>query len=182
MAQNNKYDPRLIRGISIYQEEKRTLYAPFYSKNAYIMTPNNSRHYINYIVGYIAAMVFFEIVYILSKNLLLSLCVAFGVIIINFLFFYFNFLKKAAVIENYAKKQKDSFILRQARQLEYDRIYTLIVCCILLVVIFVFYAMWQKLDGIYLVIIVLSIIMSAVYGFINLAILICKRKLDQKKA
>ncbi len=181
MATKKKYDPSLIRGISIYQDNGRTLYAPFYSKKAYIMTQNNAAHYINYIVGYIAAMVFFEIAYIFSKDLLISILIAIAVLIANFLFFYFNFIKKAGVLDGYKKEEKDGFILRQAKQLEYDRIYTLIICCILLVVIFYFYALWQDLEGIYLYIIVLSIIASAVYGLVNLAILLRKRKLDSEK-
>lgn len=177
---NKKYDPKTIRGISIYQDEKRTVYAPFYSKNGYIMTQSNTGHYINYMVGYLTSLVVFEIVLILSKSVPLSLLSAVLVLIINFLFFYFNFLKKAAVIENYSRQQKENFIIRQARQLEYDRIYTLIICCILLVVIFYFFTLWQKPEGLYLYIIIISGIASAVYGFVNLAILICKRKMDKE--
>ena len=181
MAKNNKYDPSTIRGISIYHEDKRTLYAPFYTSKAYIMNGNNTRYYVNYVLGYVTSMVAFEAVYIFSKNLTISLLIAAAVLISNFVFFYFNFLKKAAVIENFSKEKKDSFVLCQAKQLEYDRIYTLIVCCILLVVIFVFYAKWQDLEGIYLYIVILSIIVSAIYGIVNLAILRCKRNLDKKK-
>ena len=180
MAKKNKYDPSTIRGISIYHDDKRTLYAPFYSKKAYIMTPANTRHYVNYIVGYITSMVAFEFALILSKNTVISLIAAAAVLVVNFLFFYFNFLKKAAVIDDYTRQKKEGFIIRQAKELEYDRIYTLIVCCILLVVIFAFYAKWQDLEGIYLYIVILSIIISALYGFVNLAILRCKRNMDKK--
>lgn len=180
MAKKSTYDPSGIRGISIYHDDKRTIYSPFYSKKGYIMNENNTRHYVNYILGYVTSMVAFEIALILSKSTPLSLLAAFVVLIINFIFFNRNFLQKAAVIENYSKEKKDGFITRQAKELEYDRIYTLIVCCILLVVIFAFYAKWQYLEGIYLYIVILSIIMSALYGFINLAILINKRKMDRK--
>ena len=181
MENKNKYDPKTIRGISIYHEDKRTLYAPFYSKKAYILTQGNVRHYVSYMVGYIAAMVAFEVVCIFSKSIPLSIGAAILVLIANFLFFYFNFLKKAAVIENYDKvKKEESFIVRQAKELDYDHIYTLIICCILLVVIFYFYALWQKLDGIYLYVILTCGIASAIYLVINIMILFTKRKMDKK--
>jgi hypothetical protein len=181
MENKNKYDPKTIRGISIYHDDKRTLYAPFYSKKAYIMTQGNIRHYVSYMAGYIAAMVIFEIVCILTKSIPLSLGAAVLVLIANFLFFYFNFLKKAAVIEDYTRQKKEGFIARQAKELEYDRIYTLIICCILLVVIFYFYALWQKLDGIYLYIIIFCGAASALYLVVNILILITKRKMDKEK-
>ena len=176
MAQKKKYDPSSIRGISIFKDDKRTIYAPFYSRKGYILTENNTGHYVNYVVGYIAAMVAFEFAAIFFKDTLIACLVGLAVLILNFVFFYFNFLRKAAVIEDFGRKPKENFILRQAKTLEYDRIYTLIICCILLVVIFVFYALWQDLEGIYLYIVLLSIAASAIYGFVNLAILIYKRK------
>ena len=180
MANKIKYDPELIRGISIYHDEKRTVYAPFYSKKAYIMTKNNAGHYISYVVGYIAALVVFEIVAIFSKSTPIATLAGILVLIINFLFFYFNFLSKAAVIENYSKAKKDGFISRQAKELEYDRIYTLIICCILLVVIFYFYALWQKLEGVYLYIVIFLGAASALYGIINVLILFKKRSMDKQ--
>ena len=176
----NKFNPENIRGISICKENNKTIYAPFYSQKAYILNENNARHYVNYIVGYIAAMVVFEMVYIFSKNLLLSLLIGLLVLVINFVYFYFNFLKKASIQSDFKKQSKDSLILRQAKMLEYDRIYTLIVCSILLVVIFYFYMLWQKLDGIYLYIVIASIVMSALYGIFNFLILLKKRQLDKK--
>ena len=182
MANKKTYDPSLMRGISIYQEEKRTLYAPFFSKKAYIITEKNANHYINYVVGYLAALVIFEVVLIFSRSSLLSLSAAVLALIVNYIFFYKRFLSKAAVIEDFNKTRKhESFITRQARQLDYDRIYTLIICCILLAVILYFYMLWQKLDGIYFYIVLLTIILAALYGFINVAILITKRKAEKKK-
>ena len=180
MEKSKKYDPSNIRGLSIYHDDKRTVYAPFYSKKGYIMTEANTRHYVTYMAGYIAAVVALEVAVIFSKNTALSIGICLLVLIINFVSFYFNFLRKAAVIEDYPKQKKDNFITRQAKELEYDRIYTLIICCILLVVILYFYALWQKLDGIYLYIVVFMIAASAIYLFINIAILIHKRKMDSK--
>ena len=180
MEKNKKYDPSEIRGISIYHDGKRTVYAPFYSKKGYIMTESNTKHYINYMIGYIAAVVALEFAVIFTKNTPLSIGIALLVLIINFVSFYFNFLRKAAVIENYPRNKKDNFIIRQAKELEYDRIYTLIVCCILLIVIFYFYALWQKLEGIYLYIVVFIAVASVIYLIINIAILICKRNMDGK--
>lgn len=179
---NNKYDPKLLRGISIYQDGKRTLYAPFYTKKAYILTEKNASHYINYIVGYLAALVIFEVVLIFSKNALLSLIAAIVTLIVNYLFFYFRCLSKAGQVTDFRKvKEKEPFIQRQANQLEYDRIYTLIICCILLVVILVFYMLWQDPDGIFYYITLGTIVLSALYGIINVMILITKEKADKKK-
>ena len=178
---NNNYDPKLLRGISIYQDGKRTLYAPFYTKKAYILTEKNAAHYINYIVGYLAALVIFEVVLIFSKNTLLSLIIAILTLIINYLYFYFRCLSKAGQVTDFHKvKENEPFIQRQANQLEYDRIYTLIICCILLVVILAFYMMWQKPEGIFFYITLGTIILSALYGFINFAIYLTKRKNDRK--
>lgn len=176
MPKENKYNPKTIRGINIYHDDKNTIYMPFLSNTAYILTPSNTKHYVNYIVGYLAALVIFEVVLIFSKNTLLSLLAGIGVLIVNYLFFYFNFLKKAIKIEDYELKKKDNFIRRQAKELDYNRIYTLIVCCILLVLILVFYCWWQKLEGVYYYVTLMMIVAAAIYGIINVIILICKNK------
>ncbi len=180
MANKTKYEPSSLRGLSIHQTGKKTVYAPFYSDKGYIINTGNIRHYINYVVGYLVSLVAFEIAVIITKNTPVSILAALAVLVINFLSFYFNFLKKASVIENFAKEKKENFIDRQAKMLEYDRIYTLIICCILLVVIFVFYAMWQHLEGVYFWIVVLCTAASVIYGILNLIILIRKRKMDEK--
>lgn len=176
MAKKANYDPSSLRGVFIHQEDKRTIYAPFYSKKGFIITANNIRHYINYMVGYLASLVVFEFVSIFTKSIAISLLAALSVLVINFLSFYFNFLKKASVIENFSREKKEGFIQRQARQLDYERIYTLIICCILLVAIFAFYVWWQDLEGIYLYIVMISMVASAIYGILNVVILIYKKR------
>ena len=83
--QKRKVLAKQLQGMSIYHEEKRTVYSPFFSKNGYVLTDENSREYRSYITNLLFAFLIFSLAYIFTKNiwaaLLLGLLFAIGSIV-----------------------------------------------------------------------------------------------------
>lgn len=181
MAKNNKnkeQDISKITGISIIRNEGRLIYSPVFSNKGYILTSQNGRHYKNYVTGYVTAMIVFLVAYIISNKLLVALLISGLVLATNIALFYKNFISKASTVEfkSEGKKKKEPFVISQARQLSYPRIKELIICCILLVIIFIFLYFWQKPEGAYLVVTISSLIASIVYLIANIQVWFYKKK------
>lgn len=179
MAKENKtVNTNTITGISIIRNNGKVIYSPVFSNKGYILTPENGKKYTNYIKGYIAIMVIFLIAYIATDKFLLSLGIGLIAAIINIANFYFGFIKKASVItfKEKTKTAKDPFVVSQARDLTYSRIKELIICCVLLVIIFVGFYFWQKPEGVYFFVILFAGITSFIYLVINIAIWFYKKK------
>ena len=49
-----------LHGMSIYHEEKRTVYAPFYTSNGYVLTDDNCKEYRYYVTNYLFAFLIFS--------------------------------------------------------------------------------------------------------------------------
>ena len=67
-SKKKKISPSDLNGISIYHEEKRTVYSPFFSKKAYIINENNVNQYVSYIQGYLIALIIFVVSYIIYRK------------------------------------------------------------------------------------------------------------------
>ena len=87
-----------LHGMSIYHEDKRSVYAPFYSKNGYVLTDENCKEYRSYVTNYLFALLIFSIVYIVTKNIVPALLLGLLFLIGAIIAFYLRFLKKAAKI------------------------------------------------------------------------------------
>ena len=167
-----------ITGISIIRNNGKVIYSPVFSNTGYILTPENGKKYTNYIKGYIACMVIFLIAYIATDNFLLSLLIALLAVGVNIVNFYIGFIKKASTItfKEKTKQAKEPFVVSQARDLSFPRIKELIICCVLLVIIFVGFYFWQKPEGVYFFVILIAGIASLFYLIINIAIWFYKKK------
>ncbi len=175
MAKNKKeIDPKYLNGLSIYHDEKRTVYAPFFSKKAYIINEKNAKEYVSYIQGYLIALLIFAVVYIVTKNPLIGIMLAVTFIISNLVVFYMNFIKKASVIENYNKAPRDNFAIRQARSLDRKNIITIIICCPLLALAFMLNSYFNKFTGAALYLSIAAAVASLLYGALHIYILIYK--------
>ncbi|MBQ6334877.1 MAG: hypothetical protein IJI46_07420 [Erysipelotrichaceae bacterium] len=176
MAKKEKnYDLNALNGISIYHENKRTVYAPFYSKKAYIINENNVSHYNTYIQGYLIAIVIFLLAQIFYRHLWVSLLLALLFMVSTFIIFKRNFLDKAAVIEDYKKPQRDNFITRQAR-LEKKNIRTIIICSPLLAAAILFNSYLNKVEGDMLYLMIFIAIIAVLYGLLHIYILLYKNR------
>ena len=177
MAKHRRvYNPKELNGLSIYHDEKRTVYSPFFTKKAYIITEKNANDYIVYIQGYLIALLISTLAYIITKNIWLSLSLALVFIISTIVTFYLGFIKKANVIENYNKKEKDSFIIRQAKGLEKKNIITIIVACVLLAIALMFNSYINNFTGSLFYFSLFAALISLAYGALHVYALIYKNK------
>ena len=101
-----KYDVQSIQGISIYHEDKRTVYSPFFQQKGYILSENNVHAYVSYIQGYLVALVVFVVAFIIYRRFLIPFILALLFMISTIVSFYLNFIRKANVIENYKKPER----------------------------------------------------------------------------
>lgn len=167
-----------LHGMSIYHEDKRSVYAPFYSKNGYVLTDENCKEYRSYVTNYLFALLIFSIVYIVTKNIVPALLLGLLFLIGAIIAFYLRFLKKAAKIPNYKRPFRDNFFYRQAKNLDNKRIWTIIICCVLLAFFIVLNGKISKFEGSYLYLNTFFAIVAIVYGIMNVYILLLKKKLD----
>ena len=171
MAKNKRQiDPKDLNGLSIYHDEKRTVYMPFFSKKAYIITEKNAKDYVSYIQGYLIALMIFAVAYIVTKNPLIGILLAVTFMISNIAVFYMNFIKKA----NYNKAPRDNFAIRQAKSLDRKNIITIIICCPLLALAFMLNSYFNKFTGAALYLSIAAAIASVLYGLLHIYILIYK--------
>ncbi|MBR0474167.1 MAG: hypothetical protein IJJ19_04120 [Erysipelotrichaceae bacterium] len=162
--------------MSIYQDEKRTVYSPFYSKAGYVVSADNCRYYVSYIQGYLMALLIFSVAYLITRNLIISLSLAILFIIGNFISFYMNFMKKAATIYPYKKPERDSFAVRQAQALETKNIITIIVCCPLLAATLLLNGHINKFEGLAFYLNIGMSVFALLYGLLHVYILILKKR------
>lgn len=170
-----------LHGMSIYHEEKRTVYAPFYTSNGYVLTDDNCKEYRNYVTNYLFAFLIFSIVYIVTKNLVPSLLLGLLFLIGAIITFYMRFIKKAAVIPNYKRPLKDNFFVKQAKNLDNKRIWTIIVCSVLLAFFIVLNGKISKFEGSYMYLTYFFAGVAIIYGIMHLYILALKKKIDSNK-
>lgn len=168
-----------LNGMSIYHENKRTVYAPFYTKNGYVLTDDNCKEYKNYVTNYLFAFLIFSIVYIFTKNIVPALLLGILFLLGAIIAFYFRFIKKTLVIPNYKRPLKDNFFVRQAKNLDNKRIWTIIVCCVLLAFFIVLNGKISNFSGSYLHLTYFFAFVSIVYGIMHLYILLLKKRIEK---
>ncbi len=182
MANKKKdYDPNQLYGMSVYHDGKHTVYSPFFSKKAFLIDKSNVRDYVNYIQGYLIAIMVFSVAYIIRKELLLPVLLSLFFLISNIVTFYMTFIKKAGIIENYKKPERDSFAVRQAKSLESKNIWTIIICCPLLAAVTMLYSYLNQYEGFMFYMMLFISVFVLLYGFLNVYILIYKKKYIDKK-
>lgn len=173
------FSPEALHGMSIYHDEKRTVYAPFYSKNGYILTNENCKEYKNYVTNYLFAFLVFSLAYIFTTKLWFSVLLGVLFLIGAFIAFYLRFIKKATIIENYKRPYKDNFFLRQAKSLDNKRICTIIICCVLLCLMILLNGKIANYEGSYLYLNYFFAAVALIYGFMNLYIFFLKKKIEE---
>lgn len=169
------YDPKKLNGMSIYHDEKRTVYSPFFTKKGFIITESNVRDYTIYIQGYLLALLVFCVAYIILKRFTVPLLLAAFFLVSTIVTFYFTFIRKAAVIENYKKPQRDSFAIRQAKSLTYGNILTIIVSCPLLAFFIMLLAYMNHYEGFTYDMMLMISILVICYGLLNIYIFFYKK-------
>ena len=174
----NKQDLSELNGISIYQEGKRTVYSPFFSKKGYLITENNVKNYSSYIQGYIISILIFLIAFIIRKDILIPLSLALVFLLASILSFYQNFIKRTGVIENYKKPQRDSYIVRKAKSNTKKDLYTIIICCVVLAAATFMNLSLNQYHGILLYLMSALAIAVILYGLLHIYILFYKKKTD----
>ena len=175
MAKNKRLnDPSELNGLSIYHDEKRTVYSPFFTKKAYIITEKNISEYISYIQGYLMALLVFAVAYIFTGNLILSVVFGLLFMISTIVVFYIRFIKKAGVIDDYTKKERDNFIVRQAKGLDRKNIITIIICSPLLAIMLMLNSYINGFTGVTLYFSGFVALVALLYGILHIYILIYK--------
>lgn len=177
MAKKNKrYDLSLLNGISIYHDEKHTVYAPYFTNNAYILTEDNVKQYVSYIQGYLVALVVFVVAYIVYRKFWIPFILAILFIVSTIVTFYLNFIRKANVIENYKRPERDSFISRQAKTLESRNILTIAISGVLLAGALILHSYLNGFEGemFYMMLVIATV--SFLYGLLHFYILYYKKK------
>ena len=175
------YDPKKLKGMSIYQEEKRTVYSPFFTKYGYVVSQSTCRAYTQYVQGYLISLFIFALAYIISKNIWVSLGLGTAFFLGTLLAFYLNFIKKAVLIKDYKKHDRDSFFVRQAKSLPAKNIITIIVACFLLTGMIMLNGYINKFAGAYFILNTVLAAVALLYGFMHIYILIYKKKNNLKE-
>ena len=177
--QKRKVLAKQLQGMSIYHEEKRTVYSPFFSKNGYVLTDENSREYRSYITNLLFAFLIFSLAYIFTKNIWTALLLGSLFAIGSIVSFYLKFIKKTAKIPNYKKPVKDNFIVRQAKNLDNKRIWTIIICCVLLAFFIMLNGKINNFEGSYFYLNTFFAIVAIAYGLMHVYILIIKKNYQE---
>lgn len=176
MAKNKRrYDPRSLKGASIYQEEKRTVYSPFFTKKGYIITENTYKAYTQYVQGYLIALLIFSVAYIITKNMWISVGLGGAFFIGTIVSFYINFIKKAVLIEHYTKLKKDNFFIRQAKTLPFKNLIVMTICSFLLSGMIMLNGYINSFTGTYFILNTSLAIVALIYAFMNVYIIIYKK-------
>jgi hypothetical protein len=173
-----KYDVQSIQGISIYHEDKRTVYSPFFQQKGYILSENNVHAYVSYIQGYLVALVVFVVAFIIYRRFLIPFILALLFMISTIVSFYLNFIRKANVIENYKKPERDSFISRQAK-LDRKNLLTIAISSPLLSIALMLHAYLNQFAGEMFYMMLLIAIVALLYGLLHIYILYYK-KINEK--
>ncbi len=176
MAKNKRrYDPKSLKGAAIYQEEKRTVYSPFYTKKGYVITESTYKAYTQYVQGYLIALLIFSVAYIITKDMWISVGLGGAFFIGTIVSFYLNFIKKAVLIENYVKSKKDNFFVRQAKSLPFTNLIVMTVCSFLLSGMIMLNGYINSFTGTYFTLNTALAIVALIYAFMNVYIIIYKK-------
>ena len=177
MANKKKYvSPSQLNGISVYHEQKRTVYSPFFSSRGYIINENNIKEYVSYVQSYLIAIIIFLVSYIFYRKFWISLLLSLAFMASTIFIFYRNFLSKANVIEDYRKPEKGSFVQRQASSLREKDIWTIIVCSPLLSLSILIHSYLNRYEGFMSYMMIFIAVVSLIYGILHIAVLIHKKK------
>jgi len=172
-----KYDASKLNGISIYHDSKnRVVFSPSFSKKGYILSDENVSEYQNYSQSFLVTVIIFLVMYYLTYSILYSLLLSITYLGISIFMFYLRCLRKVAVIENFKKPEKDTYIIRQAKNVTKRRLIVIFLACIFLSFFIFLNAMLQGYYGKILVINYIFMALAVLYGFLNLYILTVKKK------
>ena len=177
MTNKKKYiSPSQLNGISVYHEQKRTVYSPFFSSRGYVISENNIKEYISYVQSYLIAIIILLVSYIIYRKFWISALLSLAFMASTIFIFYRNFLSKANVIEEYRKPDKDSFVQRQANSMKEKDIWTIIVCSPLLSLSILIHSWLNHYEGFMFYMMVFIAAVSLMYGILHIFVLIRKKK------
>ena len=177
-TKKKKILPKDLNGIFVYHEEKRTVYAPPFSRRGYIISDSNIDQYVSYVQAYLIAIIIFVVAYIIYRKLTIPILLASMFIAVNLFLFYRSFLSKANIIANYKRPKRDSFAQRQAAALDEKQIITIIIASPLLAAAIMFNSYLNGFkDEMFYMMLFISLIAIA-YGILHIYVLILKRKSD----
>lgn len=182
MAKNKRvYNPKSLKGASIYQEEKSTVYSPFFTSKGYVITESTYKAYTQYVQGYLIALLIFSGCYIITKNMLVSVMLAALFFIGTLISFYLNFIKKAVLIEHYPKSKKDNYFIRQAKTLPFKNLIVMTISSFLLSGMIMLNGYINSFTGTYYTLNTALAIVALIYAFMNVYIIIYKKKNNIKE-
>ena len=173
--------PSELRGGSIYQDGKRTVYSPFYTKNGYVIATKDVQAYTTFVQSFSLSPFLFLLSYLITRNILICVILSLIFCAITLCFFYKDFVKNATMIQNFKKPKKENFFKTQAETLDTSRIRTIILCSILLSVCFVIFGIMRTyfIEMRYLAYI--CAVLSLIYGFLYIYILILHKKSENNR-
>ena len=168
--------PSDLNGISVYHEQKRTVYSPFFSSRGYIINENNIGEYVSYVQSYLIAIIIFLGSYIIYRKFWISIFLSLAFMASTIFIFYRNFLSKANVIDDYRKPARDSFIQRQADSMDEKNIRTIIICSPLLAVCILIHSYLNQYEGAMFYMMDFIAAVSLAYGVLHVFVLLRKKK------
>ncbi len=156
-----------LRGVSIYQEKKRTVYYDMFTKSGYVINNAEVRNYMLFSNRHTAIALGAVVIYYLTNNVVLSVVAGIAALVIMELVFRKTFLQKLPEIKNYQRPHKQSYVDSIAT----DETVTRILLLILIGVLLAFMLIYNIATGIYKD--QLSVIMSymVVVGAVILTVL-----------
>ncbi|MBE6104277.1 MAG: hypothetical protein E7193_05220 [Erysipelotrichaceae bacterium] len=121
-----------LRGVSIYQEKKRTVYYDVLNKNGYIINNAEVKNYMLFSNRHTAIALGAVVIYYLTNNVVLSVGLGIAALIATEIVFRKTFLHKLPEITAYERPKKQSYVDSIATDETVTRIILLIVIGILL--------------------------------------------------
>ncbi len=121
-----------LRGVSIYQEKKRTVYYDVLTKSGYVINNAEVRNYMLFSNRHTAIILGAVVIYYLSNNVVLSVGLGIAALVAVEFIFRKAFLHKLPEIKAYNRPKKQSYVDSIAADETVTRIILLLVIGVLL--------------------------------------------------
>ncbi len=121
-----------LRGVSIYQEKKRTVYYDVLTKSGYVINNAEVRNYMLFSNRHTAIILGAVVIYYLSNNVVLSVGLGIAALVVVEFIFRKAFLHKLPEIKAYNRPKKQSYVDSIAADETVTRIILLLVIGVLL--------------------------------------------------
>ncbi|MBR0462354.1 MAG: hypothetical protein IJJ00_06555 [Erysipelotrichaceae bacterium] len=173
----NKVKPEELKGSSIYQEKRRTIYSDWFMKNkGYIISENDADKYYVYSLRFIGSLVILFFVIMFTGNQLYGYGAGILFYAVTTLMFYFLFLPKLAVISNFNKPKKDNFINELAKKQNQQTLTVTVILSVLIGTVIIIYAHKNNFDQTAMIAYYIIAVMAYGYGVMNILAFIKKKR------